>query len=237
MTEGNIDKPVSTGRRWYHPGAIWGSIVLRPKVYLAAATSAASAVFLPATIDPSVRAATAWCAGGFAYLVLAYLTVRRCPVSRIKSQAARQDESGVVVLVLILAAVLSSVIIIAGLMSHAKVATDNGKAVYVMISGATIFMSWLVMQAVFTLHYAHEHYAPRNLVQDSPGGLEFPKDAHPDYWDFFYFAASIGAASQTSDVLVVSKGLRHLVTLHAIVAFFFNTMVLALTINLAASLI
>jgi uncharacterized membrane protein len=69
------------------------------------------------------------------------------------------------------------------------------------------------------------------------GGLDFRGDRNPDYWDFFYFATSIGAASQTSDVSIHTKPLRRLVTLHAIISFFFNTAVLALTINLAASII
>ena len=68
-------------------------------------------------------------------------------------------------------------------------------------------------------------------------GLIFPDDDHPDYWDFFYFATSIGATSQTSDVAIRSKSLRRLVTFHAVLSFFFNTTVLALTINLAAGLI
>ena len=69
------------------------------------------------------------------------------------------------------------------------------------------------------------------------GGLEFPRDNSPDYWDFFYFATSIGAASQTSDIAIRTKALRRLVTLHAIISFFFNTAVLALAINIGASLI
>jgi len=67
--------------------------------------------------------------------------------------------------------------------------------------------------------------------------LAFPSDPVPDFWDFFYFATSIWATSQTSDVAIKTKSLRRIVTLHAVVSFFFNTTVLALTINLAASLI
>ena len=104
------------------------------------------------------------------------------------------------------------------------------------LAATTIFISWVVMQVAFALHYAHQYYRPDHAV---PGvnGLDFPKDAHPDYWDFFYFSTSIGAASQTSDVNINSKELRRLVTLHAIVAFFFNVAVVALMINLAASLV
>jgi uncharacterized membrane protein len=74
-------------------------------------------------------------------------------------------------------------------------------------------------------------------VTEAAGGLIFPGDNRPDYWDFLYFSTSIGATSQTSDTAIRSKALRRLVTLHAVVSFFFNTTVLALTINLAASLI
>ena len=98
-------------------------------------------------------------------------------------------------------------------------------------------LSWLVTQVVFTFHYAHEFYRPDDTAQMLAGGLEFPKDDSPDYWDFFYFATSIGAASQTSDVAIRTKALRRLVTLHAVISFFFNTAVLALAINIGASLI
>ena len=89
---------------------------------------------------------------------------------------------------------------------------------------------------MFAFHYAHEHYSPHGS-HAIEGGLDFPADRHPDYWDVIYFSTSIGATSQTSDVSIKSKEIRRLVTLHAVVSFFFNTMVLALTINLAASLV
>ena len=107
---------------------------------------------------------------------------------------------------------------------------------FVGLAGATIFISWMAMQVAFALHYAHQYYRP-TLSTPGINGLDFPKDVHPDYWDFFYFSSSIGAASQTSDVNINSKELRRLVTLHAVVAFFFNVSVVALMINLAASLV
>ena len=93
------------------------------------------------------------------------------------------------------------------------------------------------MQMTFTLHYAHEFYRPSVRGRDEIGGLVFPGESKPDYWDFLYFATSIGATSQTSDVGIRSRAIRRLVTVHAIVSFFFNSAVLALTINLAASII
>ena len=97
-----------------------------------------------------------------------------------------------------------------------------------------IITSWSVTQVAFALHYAHEYYRPGK--GGHAHGLIFPKCDVPDYWDFLYFSTSIGATSQTSDTSIRSRSLRRLVTLHAVIAFFFKTAVLALTVNIAASL-
>jgi uncharacterized membrane protein len=222
--------------RWYSPRSIWRSIVLRPRVYLAAAVAIAALLLLPRSLSLSVRCASAWCLGGATYLALAWRLMRSCHSDRIRSRAARQDDSGTVILLLILLALFSSFAAIFGLITQAKAAPADAKALYLALAAATIFTSWSVMQVAFALHYAHEYYAPHDDGRTSAGGLTFPGDEHPDYWDFLYFAISIGAASQTSDVSIRSKSLRHLVNLHSVVAFFFNTMVLAMMINLAAGL-
>ncbi len=223
-------------RRWYNPISIVRSIYLRPRVYLGAAVGISLLWFLPASIPEAVRETTAWCLGAATYLILAFRLMRSCRSDRIKLRAGIQDDSGILILGLILLAIFSSFSAIFGLLSEAKVASRDAKMLFVGLAGTTIFISWMVMQVAFALHYAHQYYRPDHAV---PGvnGLDFPKDAHPDYWDFFYFSTSIGAASQTSDVNIISKELRRLVTLHAIVAFFFNVSVVALMINLAASLV
>jgi uncharacterized membrane protein len=137
---------------------------------------------------------------------------------------------------LILLAIFASFGAIAGLINEAKAAKEILKIAYVSLAALTIFVSWTVTQVAFTLHYAHEYYRPETSGE-AVGGLNFPSEAAPDFWDFFYFATSIGATSQTSDVSIKTKSLRRIATAHAIVSFFFNTTVLALTINLAASLI
>ena len=160
----------------------------------------------------------------------------RCDADRIRSRAARQDDGAVIILAVILLAIFASLASIFGLVTEAKGAASGAKLSYVGLAAATILIAWSVMQVAFTIHYAHEHYAPDNLARDGKGSLDFPNDLNPDYWDFLYFATSIGATSQTSDVSIRSKGMRRLVTVHAVVSFFFNTMVLAMTINLAASM-
>lgn len=221
---------------WYSPRSIWRSIVMRPRIYLGAFVGIVTLLLLPYSVSWAARGATAWCAGGGTYLMLAYGVMTRCESDRIRSRAARQDDGAIVILAVVLLAIFASFASIFGLVTEAKEASRGAKLVYVGLAAATILVAWAVMQVVFTLHYAHEHYAPHNLARDGTGSLDFPNDPNPDYWDFLYFATSIGATSQTSDVTIRSKGLRRLVTLHAVVSFFFNTMVLAMTINLAASM-
>lgn len=222
---------------WYNPRSIWRSLVLRPRAFVGALSGLAVLLLLPDSFHGPVREAMAWCAGGSVYLIMAFRIMASCSGQALRTRAARQDDSAVVILVLVLLAMFSSFAAIFGIIAQAKDVSSEGKLFFVGLAGTTIVISWLVTQVVFTLHYAHEYYAPHRLAdKGAPPALAFPQDTEPDYWDFFYFATSFGAASQTSDVMINSKSVRRLTTLHAIVAFFFNTMVLALTINLAASL-
>jgi len=105
---------------------------------------------------------------------------------------------------------------------------------HLTLAAATIFCSWCVVHTAFALHYAHEFYA-------GGGGnrpcLEFPGGGQPDYVDFLYFSFVIGTTSQTADVSIASRSMRRLALLHGVIAFVFNTMLLALIVNIAAGLI
>ncbi|MFZ1106342.1 MAG: DUF1345 domain-containing protein [Hyphomicrobiaceae bacterium] len=222
-------------RHWYDPKAIARSIAIRPRLYFAALAGMAALVLLPAGWPAYFREALAWDVSAGIYLILAFRVMLTCKGEALRVRAARQDDSRVVILVIILLAITASFVAIAGLLAAAKGAPH--KALNLGLAAATIVLSWTVTQVVFTLHYAHEYYRPTGGPQAHAEGLDFRGDRNPDYWDFFYFATSFGAASQTSDVSILTKPLRRLATLHAIISFFFNTAVLALTINLAASLI
>lgn len=224
-------------RRWYSPLSIVRSMWLRPRVYLAFIIGIATLLLLPPTLKLSLREAIAWDVAGTVYLILAVRLMLRQDVEVLRRHAARQDDSGILILIFILVAIASSFAGIAGLLSDAKDATSAVKLEHALFAGLTIIMSWTVTQVVFAIHYAHQYYRPESAQNDAAQGLRFPGTETPDYWDFLYFSISFGAASQTSDVDVCSRALRRLVTLHAVVSFFFNTMVLALTINLGASLI
>lgn len=228
---------VAGARRWYNPVAILSSLVLRPKVLVALIVGAGVYYLMLDAAGPAVRLSLAWVAGGITYLVLAVRIMWQYGTRDIRQRAAAQDDSAVVILCLILAAIGASFLAIAGVLSQVRGTSGVVQPWYLALAAATIFTSWSVTQVAFALHYAHEFYAPPEREREAQNGLEFPHDDAPDYWDFLYFSTAIGATSQTSDTGLRSKTMRRLVTLHSIISFFFNTMILALTINLASGLV
>ena len=221
---------------WYQPRSIARSIAIRPKVYCALLASAVVAFMLPREVSSNVRTALAGDVGAIVYLALALQVMVSYGGDKLKRRAALQDDSAIVILVLVLIAIALGFSTIFGVLRDAKQATGAAKGWQILLAGVTILLSWLITQVVFTFHYAHEFYRP-DSAGALAGGLVFPEEKQPDYWDFFYFATSIGAASQTSDVAIRARSLRRLVTLHAVISFFFNTTVLALAINIGASFI
>lgn len=215
----------------FAPRSLVRSVLLRPRVLLGVGAGVAALLFLPSSIRPAARSSLAWDVGGIVYLILALQLMVRTKAETLKARAARADESGIVILGLILVAIAASFAAMSGLAGETKEAPKFERHLALGLAAATLVVSWLVTQFVFTIHYAHRYYSP------GEPRLAFPGNELPDYWDFLYFSTSIGAASQTSDVNILTGEMRRLVTLHAIVSFFFNTMVLALTINLAASLV
>ena len=103
--------------------------------------------------------------------------------------------------------------------------------------GGTLALTWLLTQAVFALRYAHEFYTRTDDAPMPDGGLEFPREPRPDYWDFFYFSAILGMTFQVSDVQITSRKLRRLATVHGLLGFLLNTVIIALTVNLASGLL
>jgi uncharacterized membrane protein len=88
---------------------------------------------------------------------------------------------------------------------------------------------------MFAVHYAHDFYAA--ITDQKEPGLLFPGEDKPDYLDFLYFSAMIGTSAQTSDVSLTTKSMRHVCLVHCVMAYFFNTTLIALTINIAAGFI
>ena len=109
----------------------------------------------------------------------------------------------------------------------------------VALAAGTILLSWFFMNTIFALYYAHGYYGDADPSSDykPTGGLVFPGRPAPDYWDFLYFSFVVGMTFQVSDVQIEDHTLRRGVLAHGVLAFFFNVIIVALTINIVAGLI
>jgi uncharacterized membrane protein len=176
-----------------------------------------------------------WDAGIGFYLVLLLTLMLRASGERMKARARLHDEGeGVILFGAVMAAVLSLVAII-GELSLVKEVAGAMKALRLGLALATLFLSWGFIHATFALHYAHCYYVEEGQKREP--GLIFPGKEEPLYSDFLYFAFIIGTSGQTADVSFSTTAMRRLGTLHCVLAFLFNTTVLALMINIAAGLI
>ena len=205
---------------------------LRPRLVLAALVAAGIFFILPGEVPLSSKALIAWCAGVTIYIVLVVWEFSRASIEKIMDRASRLDDTAPVILIVGIAATVASFGAIAALL---LAPTSSDKTAEVSLAACTMALSWCFTQVIFAIHYTHIYYGDENGV--SRGGLEFGgKDEEPDFWDFLYFTVSIGATAQTSDTVVTSKTMRRIVLAQSVYSFFFNTAVLALAINIGASL-
>ena len=196
----------------------------------------ATGIFLPQSLASHAvtRWLIAWNAGTALYVILAAIMMIRSTPHRMRHRAQQQDDGQLAILVFVVVAAVASLAAIAGELAVVKDMHGFIKIAHIALAGVTVLSSWGFIQVMFALHYAHDYYAA--ACHGRPAGLEFPKDESPEYGDFFYFAAVIGTSGQTADVSFVSKPMRRIGSLHCILAYLFNTTVLALLINIGASL-
>ena len=159
-------------------------------------------------------------------LALARLFNRSTP-AHMRRQAKAQDTGrwGV----LWSAVVLCGVVLVAlGTELHAA---KGGGLPALGVGALSVVLSWLFLNIMFALHYAHGFYGN---FGDKHKGLDFPGDEDPDYWDFAYFSFTIGMTFQVSDVQICTRYLRRIALMHSAIAFFFNVFIIAISVNIAA---
>jgi uncharacterized membrane protein len=211
----------------------------RPHLALAIAFGAVVGLAWPDSHPWLRRALIGWNAGVWIYLLGMAWLMSRADHRKVREIAGKQDESaGLVLFTLVVGAVLSLYAIVSELTRMDHVPADQIALRYAF-TALTVIGSWLLVGVLFCFHYAHLYYraprdaAPLRFPEEDPkaGGIE------PDYWDFLYFAFTIAVAVQTSDVAVTSRTMRKLVLGHSVLAFFFNLLILGLSINIAAGFV
>jgi uncharacterized membrane protein len=169
----------------------------------------------------------------FVYLALTAAHVWRVTPADIRRHASYEDEGRPVIVVLTLTSVSLSFAALFAMISG----MERGDPLLLGLTVLSVLLSWLTLHTVASFHYAHLYYARAEGEgrRKEAGGLEFKETKEPTMWEFFYYSFTVGMTAQTSDVDVVSTQMRKLTLFHSVVSFFFNTVLLALAVNLAAS--
>lgn len=216
------------------PGVFLRFLRSRPYLIGAAVFGLAVGLLVPGHHNDLRRALIGWNSGAWSYLVTMAWTMFRADHSRVRAIAERQDESGGAVLGAVIVGAILSVYAIVTELANMKEASEHVKALHYAFTALTVIGSWLLVGVMYCFHYAHIYYTASKHALP----LEFP-DQHtqPNYWDFLYFSFTLSVAVQTSDVTIKTRAMRKLVLGHCVLAFFFNLVILGLSVNIAASLV
>ena len=205
-------------------------VYARPRTFIAIAVGIVAFFLLPGSLRLVTRLLVGWDIFVALYLVLVFTMVFSTGMRHIRRNAVLQDEGRFLILLVTALGAFASIAAIVF-----ELSASNRSAPGLALATVTIGLSWAAVHTVFSLHYAHEYYR-----DGTPGGLQFPSgDSHEDadYWDFVYFSFVIGMTAQVSDVGITDKIIRRTATVHGIISFVFNTALVALMVNIAASVI
>jgi uncharacterized membrane protein len=206
-------------------------LLARPRLLISILVGIAVGVLLPYFSDLRgvTRLLVGWDVGVALYLLLAFWMISRSPPGHIQRQSYLEDEGGLAILVGTIVAAMASVAAVIRWL-EAATRTETFAPANLAFLFVTVLLSWAFIHTMFALHYAHEFYSLHGKKRG--GGLIFPHDPEPTYWDFVYFAFAIGTSAEVSDVQVTSKKIRRTIWGHGIVSFFFNVTLIALTVGL-----
>ena len=178
-----------------------------------------------------------WNAVAVVILALDWVTIVTTPQRKIRQIAQQQDLSRFLVFLFVVVTASAALFAVGFLVSVKRSQTDGHFIVHLLLTLMTVIFSWALVHTVYGLRYAHAFYGDSDEpgVNRHAGGLIFPGDRPPDYFDFAYFSFVVGMTCQVSDVQITSRPMRRLTLAQSILSFGFNTIVLALVINIAVS--
>lgn len=216
---------------WRHQLA---SVRAATRIVIALIASVATAMLLPSSLPSEMRAVAAWDGFALVALLLTWLTILTLRPLDICTLARREDNSRLVSMVIVILGAAASLLAVLVLLQESQTMQSTQKTQAIILALSAVALAWLLIHTIFTLRYAHLYYdAPEHSKP-----LEFPGDDDlPDYLDFAYFAFVVGMTAQTSDVAVRRRNIRRAVLLHGVVAFAFNTAVVALSIGVLTTLL
>lgn len=211
----------------------------RHRIVIALLAAAAAYLLLRGHVRLSTASVATWNTFAFFMLAFAWLTILTTPRRQLRARAKEQDLSRLLIFIFVVVAACAALFAVGFLIRVNKGQMSGHFTVHLILGLATVILSWSIMHTVFGLRYAHVFYGDSEEPGEDrhAGGLDFPGERPPDYFDFAYFSFVIGMTCQVSDVQITSRRMRRLTLLHSVLSFGFNTLILALLINTVSGLL
>jgi uncharacterized membrane protein len=172
-------------------------------------------------------------------LVLDWLIIWATPQRKIRERAQQEDLSRLLIFIFVVVAACAALFAVGFLIRAHKDQIGGHLVIHLLLTLSTVISSWALLHTVYSLRYAHAYYGDSDEpgVHQHAGGLLFPGDRPPNYFDFAYFSFVVGMTCQVSDVQITSRRMRRITLIHSILSFGFNTLILALLINTVSGLL
>ena len=189
----------------------------------------AIALAIGATFGTSVAAG--WGAAAFAMLLWTWLRVGRWDAGQTATHARAEDFSRAAGDATVLVACVCSLVPVAYTILEAGRSHGGEKVALILLAIVVVALSWGLVHTIYALRYGDLYYA------DPMGGIDFNESDPPDYRDFAYVALTMGMTYQVSDTSLTTKAFRRTALRHALLAYLFGSVILALLVNTVASLL
>ena len=211
----------------------------RQRLVLGLAAGAAVFFVLRGQLRPWSAAIAGWNAVAVVILALDWVLILTTPPHKICQIAQQQDLSRFLVFIFVVVTASAALFAVGFLVTVKRSQSGGHFIIHLLLTLTTVVFSWGLVHTVYGLRYADAFYGDSDEpgVHQHAGGLIFPGDRPPDYFDFAYFSFVIGMTCQVSDVQITSRRMRRITLFHSILSFGFNTMVLALLINIVSGLL
>jgi uncharacterized membrane protein len=217
----------------YHRVLGWHAPAMR-RLALASVLGLIVAGVLSTLVMWEVAILSGWDVGALAFLAVVMPMIVRADGALTEHIALREDETRDTARLLLLGACTASLIAVAFVLSRAKHETGSTRMILVAIAALTVILSWVVVNSIYTLRYAHLYYS------GPPGGIDYggtERDAQPDYKDFAYLAFTIGMTYQVADTTLRDRRIRRAVLGHSFLSYAFGVVIVATVVNVVASLV
>ncbi|MDO3644781.1 DUF1345 domain-containing protein [Mucilaginibacter sp. L3T2-6] len=182
---------------------------------------------------------TVWIAFASSLIVLDWIVILWAHPREIRKIARLEDSSRSILFLIVISASVMSLGAILYLLISSKGGSKTEISSHVVLAMSAVVISWWLVHTIYTLRYGHLYYStnPDDDKKKPMGGLLFPEENEPDYLDFVYFSFVLGMTFQVSDVQISSRMIRRIAWGHGLIAFAFNTAIVALSINVISGLI